>query len=163
MNIRLLIIMLLMVAANCVGGELTWKLLKADIRHRLPDVLQMTVAELAATNMQEYVLVDVRKDAEYKVSHLKDAVNLTDVDKIIELIKDKNKKVVVYCSVGYRSAYVAKDLMSRGVTNVYNLEGSIFEWVNLGHTVYDNKGVTVYVHPYNRVWGKLLNKKYRHY
>ena len=45
---------------------------------------------------------------------------------------------------------------------VYNLEGSIFKWANEGKDLEDNKGLkTVVVHPYNVVWGKLLNAELR--
>jgi hypothetical protein len=43
---------------------------------------------------------------------------------------------------------------------VFNLKGSIFEWANRGNPVVNQHGVTPYVHPYNRRWGQLLNKKY---
>ena len=45
---------------------------------------------------------------------------------------------------------------------VYNLEGSIFKWANEGKDLEDNKGLkTLVVHPYNVVWGKLLNAELR--
>lgn len=164
MNIRrTFIILLILSASNSLAGELTWKLVKYNIKHKFPDVSQITVAELASTNRTEYLLIDVRAKDEYKVSHMKDAINLENVNQIAERIKNTKKvKIILYCSVGYRSADIANQLLAKGITNVYNLEGSIFEWVNSGHEIYDGNGKTSKVHPYNKSWGRLLNKKYRH-
>lgn len=50
-------------------------------------------------------------------------------------------------------------VLQQGIT-VYNLEGSLFKWANEGKPMVDiNNRVTVYVHPYNAIWGKLLEKK----
>jgi len=81
-------------------------------------------------------------------------------------------KVVCYCSVGYRSSYLAQQLQceldkpvyleKKSKVMVYNLEGSIFKWANEGKDLEGNKGFkTVVVHPYNVIWGKLLNAELR--
>ena len=80
--------------------------------------------------------------------------------------------VVCNCSLGYRSSALAQQLAYeldkpvhqelKSKTVIYNLEGSIFKWANEGKDLEDNKGrKTVYVHPYNIVWGKLLNAELR--
>ena len=81
-------------------------------------------------------------------------------------------KVVCYCSVGYRSSALAQELIfelkkpayqeMRSKIRIYNLEGSIFKWANEGKDLKDNRETkTVVVHPYNFVWGKLLNAELR--
>lgn len=162
MNIKPLITALfILTAINCAGDKLTWKYVKYDIKRKYPNVQQMTVADLAATNLTDYLLIDVRKKEEYKVSYLKNAINIESAKEILTLTKqNQNKKIILYCSVGYRSSDIANQLLSLGVTNIYNLEGSIFEWVNSGHKVYNAKGITKYVHPYNKAWGILLNSKH---
>ena len=55
--------------------------------------------------------------------------------------------VVCYCSLGYRSSALAQQL-------AYDLDKPVHQE--------DNKGrKTVYDHPYNIVWGKLLNAELR--
>ena len=44
----------------------------------------------------------------------------------------RDTPIVVYCSVGYRSARVARWLGRQGFTNVRNLDGSLFAWANEG-------------------------------
>ena len=72
----------------------------------------------------------------------------------------KDSTVVLYCSIGYRSEKVAEELRERGFTKVYNLYGSIFEWVNQGLPVVDTTGEqTRKVHTYNAKWGRWVDKK----
>ena len=45
---------------------------------------------------------------------------------------------------------------------VYNLEGSIFKWANEGRAMVDAaEQPTKLCHPYNFIFGKLLNKELR--
>ncbi len=71
---------------------------------------------------------------------------------------DRNKKIIVYCSVGYRSEKISEKLKQAGFTDVSNLYGGIFEWVNQGNPVVDEKGnVTPNIHAYSKTWGVWLN------
>ena len=45
---------------------------------------------------------------------------------------------------------------------VYNLEGSLFKWANEGRPLVDFRGEkTILCHPYNAVFGKMLNRQLR--
>jgi rhodanese-related sulfurtransferase len=122
-------------------------------------VNEITVAELA--KVKKVTLLDARAPAEYAVSHLENALLVGYDDFNIENVKDLDKKtpIVVYCSVGYRSEKVAEKLKQAGFTNVSNLYGGIFEWINQGHKVVDsNEKETNNVHAYNKTWGIWLSK-----
>lgn len=111
--------------------------------------------------MQHPVLLDTREPKEYAVSHLPGArwVGYDDFD--INRVKDipQNAVIVTYCSVGYRSEKVGEKLRAAGFQHVYNLYGSIFEWVNQGNPVVDRQGQpTSRVHAYSRAWGIWLKK-----
>ena len=41
--------------------------------------------------------------------------------------------------------------------NVFNLQGSIFQWANEGRLLMANDRAVHAVHPYNERWGVLLN------
>ncbi|OIP84927.1 MAG: hypothetical protein AUK44_00965 [Porphyromonadaceae bacterium CG2_30_38_12] len=106
-------------------------------------------------------ILDTRKIKEYNTSHIAGArfvdYDTFSVDKVTDL--GKNELVVVYCSVGYRSERVGEKLRKAGFKNVLNLYGGIFEWVNLGYDVIDNKtDKTSKVHAYDKEWGKWLKK-----
>ncbi|MDY6901661.1 MAG: rhodanese-like domain-containing protein [Cyanobacteriota bacterium] len=108
------------------------------------------------------LILDARSQEEYAVSHLKSAqlieVDNPDVTVLPEV--PSNINIVVYCSVGYRSARVVKKLQQAGYQNVFNLSGGIFEWVNRGEPVFKDNHPVEAVHPYNFLWGRLLKSKY---
>jgi len=52
-------------------------------------------------------------------------------------------------------------LHDAGVKNVFNMNGSIFQWANEDRPVYRGREQVKKVHPYNRKWGKLLKPEYR--
>ena len=118
-----------------------------------------SVNELSKMDSNSYILLDARNISEYNVSHIKNSkwvgYDEFSLEKVSEI--DKNKTLIVYCSVGYRSEKVGEKLIAAGYTNVYNLYGGIFEWVNQNHKVVDNEGVTQKIHGYNATWGNFIN------
>lgn len=107
------------------------------------------------------VLLDSREPNEFNVSHLSSAINIGYDNFRMESISKISKEdlIVVYCSVGYRSEKIGKELLDAGYKNVLNLYGGIFEWVNEGHGVVDNSNQsTTRVHAYSKSWGIWLKK-----
>ncbi len=105
------------------------------------------------------VLLDVREEQEYRVSHLPDAIRVApggDNSALPEHV-GKDTPIVAYCSVGYRSSALVERLRRAGYRDVRNLEGSIFEWANKGYPLYRNGEEVREVHPYNERWGRLLD------
>ena len=75
-------------------------------------------------------MIDVREESEYDVSNL--GGELIPMGDIIERKDDisADKKVVVHCRSGKRSASVIMALESQfGFTNLYNLKGGIMAWI----------------------------------
>ena len=72
-------------------------------------------------------IIDVREDDEYTLIKIKDS-KLIPVNQIATRLNeiDWNKKVVVVCRSGSRSAYVASHLAAMG-KDVVNLQGGIYE------------------------------------
>ncbi len=109
------------------------------------------------------VLLDSREEAEFNISHLKNAiwVGYKNFDEkiVTNKITNKDTPIVVYCSIGVRSEDIGEALQKMGYTNVKNLYGGIFEWKNQNQPVYNQKKQeTEEVHAYNKHWGKLLKK-----
>lgn len=102
------------------------------------------------------ILLDVRRDDEFAVSHLPEAHATPNLDAALALGLNPDQPIVAYCSVGYRSARLAKQLQTAGYTQVYNLAGSIFQWANQGRSLVHSGQPTTVVHPYNPRWGLLL-------
>ena len=68
------------------------------------------------------------------------------------------RPIVVYCSVGVRSSELARALQAVGRTNVFNLDGAIFQWANEGRPLYAGSNVVTTVHRDNRKWGRFLRR-----
>ncbi len=102
------------------------------------------------------ILLDVRQDDEFAVSHLPEAHRTPTLDAALALGLDPERPIVAYCSVGYRSARLAAQLQAAGYTQVYNLAGSMFQWANEGRSLVHSGRPTTVVHPYNPRWGLLL-------
>ncbi len=107
---------------------------------------------------EKFVFIDAREKKEFETSHIKDAVWLGFDDPEWQNIKHipKNQKIVVYCSIGYRSEKMGEKLKKMGYVNVYNLYGSIFEWANRNYPVFSEGKKTNYIHTYNKSWSKWV-------
>ena len=144
--------------------DVTWKQVEEMIVEEFPSVTYSTTSELARLidSDQSPVIIDCRAEAEYAVSHLPGAKRAATVAEV-EKIAASDSEVVVYCSVGYRSARLVSELERAGFTKARNLDGSIFAWANEGRDLVtaDGKSATT-AHPFNKRWGKLLREELRH-
>ncbi len=137
----------------------SWEAVDARIDEEFPGVESVsTEAFHAGQTLAEKSprLIDVREAEEFAVSHLPNALHIVSGAEIASRFPDKSTPIVVYCSVGYRSARVAFELEQLGYSEVYNLRHSIFEWANNDYPLVNASGHTDRVHPFNRVWGSLL-------
>ena len=117
----------------------------------------ITVEELQ--NSKDVILLDAREKKEFDVSHIKNAIYVGyknfNLDSITE--KNKNKKIIVYCSIGVRSEDIGEKLIAKGYTNVYNLYGGIFRWVDHDYPVFDTtNNQTNKIHAFSKYWSKLV-------
>ncbi len=108
---------------------------------------------------EKVILLDTREKKEYEISHIPGAIWVGYDDFKMKRIKElaKDAKIVTYCSVGYRSERIGEKLLKAGFTDVSNLKGSIFKWVNDGYMLEDKDGnETDKVHGFNQKWGKWV-------
>lgn len=103
-------------------------------------------------------IIDSRTAGEYKVSRLRGSVFADYETFNPESLGDipKSATLVVYCSVGYRSEKTGEKLLSAGYTEVYNLRGGIFKWINENREIYGPDGETKRIHGYSPDWSKWL-------
>lgn len=155
----LLALLLLSLGLYCFG-----QVKSSAYQLMLNGLLSHTVPEMgvqrAITKTSNAIFLDAREANEFTVSHIEGAVPVGydhfDLQKVTALPKDK--PIIVYCSVGYRSEKIAEKLLNAGFSDVSNLYGGIFEWVNQGFPIVDETGPTEKVHAYNRTWGIWLKK-----
>lgn len=123
-------------------------------------VKDMTIQELIQVK-ENIILLDAREKKEFEISHIPGAIWVGYDNFSMKRVKGiaKDKPVVTYCSVGYRSERIGEKLQRKGFSNVQNLEGSIFRWMNEGQEVVNKDGETTNkVHGFNEEWGKWVKK-----
>ena len=109
----------LIALANAVyiaGGEpMTYKM-----------VLMTEGLEIAKNN-PDAIIVDVRRDGEYKAGHIPGAVLLTmetiTAETAAKVLPEKNQMILIYCRSGRRSKIAAQNLLDLGYTNLIEFGG----------------------------------------
>lgn len=144
---------------NTTGVHVT----NPEFDQRLSRMLRFSVPVVSVDSFydhkKDFFILDTRTPEEYQVSHIRGAqyMNFSNPDYTVLRDIPKETPIVVYCSVGYRSEKIGEDLQKRGFSKVFNLYGSIFEWVNEGHPVVNSTGeVTQKVHTYNKRWSQYV-------
>ncbi|PCJ58244.1 MAG: hypothetical protein COA73_10045 [Candidatus Hydrogenedentota bacterium] len=118
----------------------------------IQEVTPIQVIEMLE-NDNNVVIVDVREPEERAVSTLPGALSKSEFEEQEEELK--GKKVVVYCTIGYRSGLYTQTLKEQG-WDAYNMPGSILSWVHAGQPVVDESGnETKRVHVYGKRWDLL--------
>lgn len=145
--------------------KFAWGRTQRWVQKSFPSVPTISTAELANWLAQEQVapiVIDVRTAEEYAVSHLLQAHHARSLEAVEQIIADQGRTIsqtapiVLYCSVGYRSARLGESLQAAGYP-VVNLTGSIFQWANEGRLLVSaDEQQTRQVHPYNWRWQLLL-------
>ncbi len=124
------------------------------------DFPTLTIAQtLTHLKKGDALFLDVRKNDEFLVSHIKGAKRMDLDGSNISEIKDvnKDKLIIVYCSVGARSQTFGEILKKKGFTNVKNMYGGLFYWANEKYPMVDLKeNKTARIHGYNKDWGKWV-------
>ena len=166
-------ILILATAVTLSPDRAGLKSVKALVRAKFPKARQLSTEELSqrldSNEKEEILILDIREKPEYEISHLPGAVWMhpdTPSSEVLDQIKSA-KTVVAYCSVGYRSSQFITRIQKAGSKagkdlNLWNLEGSIFQWANENRPLENPKGETVLlVHPYNKTAGKMLEPSRR--
>ena len=80
-----------------------------------------------AKNNPDAIIVDVRRDDEYKAGHIPGAVLLTmetiTAETAEKVLPNKNQMILIYCRSGRRSKIAAQNLLDLGYTNLIEFGG----------------------------------------
>ena len=124
-----------------------------DYKKSFPNTPDISVDALLATQKTtRVVLVDVREPREREVSMIPGALSSQEFERNIDKYKDRT--IVVYCTIGFRSGIYAEKLQNTDLT-MLNLRGSILAWVHSGQQVVNTQGPTHRVHVYGPEWNLL--------
>lgn len=160
----------------------------SEVPNTSPSEVQKIIDDASVDDKRRFLIFDVREEKEFNISHISQA-NFIDeklpsqekVDKVADIIKDKlgdyrptleqPVNIFIYCSIGYRSSALVSSIfkssrfeeLSQYNLKFYNVEGGLFQWANERRPLVNHAQVkTDVVHPYNALWGRLLQKKHRY-
>lgn len=130
--------------------------------NKIKEYLDFSVPTIHVDSLHKYfsnyIVFDAREENEYETSHLPGAIFIgyKNPNLSIQPFLEDHKKIVVYCSIGYRSEKIGEQLQAKGF-EVYNLYGSIFEWVNKGYPLENyNAQKTKKIHGYSKSWSQWI-------
>lgn len=126
------------------------KLELSDIPEISGTALSRMIDPVTPAAAKNFILVDVRTPQERHVSVIPGAV---DIDSFERHFADyQHKKIIVYCTIGYRSGFYTRTLRKKGL-DAYNLSKGILGWTHDDGRLLDLHGQpTRRVHVYNRPW-----------
>ena len=128
--------LLLFAVALVSGAMLLWPLFRRSTGGPWLNTAEAT----HLINREDALVVDVRDPGEYGAGHILGARNvpLSRLDDG-ELLKRKERPVIVYCEGGERAAKAIAALRRQGFTRVANLSGGLRAWQQAGLPVEKKK------------------------
>lgn len=98
---------------------------KAEDLEAKKTITALELKELIDEKSEDYLLIDVRTEQEYREGYIPTAINIphTDIESNLDKIP-KDKLIIVYCKIGGRASTAASKLKGLGYKNVINF-GSI--------------------------------------
>ena len=154
MKTILRLFVLLAVTALCVPSSLqarepSLEQLKQNVLNLYKSVMDAQPAVSAKdfkkiiASEKEFVLLDVRSEAEFNAAHLPGALHVERgrLEWIIpNIIKKTDRTIYVYCQDGRRSGFATERLLEMGYTNTNHIADGFEGWVIAGYLVYNMHG-----------------------
>ncbi len=119
---------ILVLALLVVAAMLAWH----EARKAGPSVTPQQAINLI--NGEQGVFVDLRDNADFRQGHIIDTLHIPSAklaERMAELVKYKEKPVVLVCKMGQQSGAASKQLKAAGFSRVYKMTGGMMEWSNL--------------------------------
>ncbi len=116
--------------------EKSYEQLVAEAKLRITEITARQAIALSR-GAGDPVYLDVREPQEWNLFRIPGAiwVPLGDIGEIVAEHVSPDRKVIVYCARGNRSALAADIMSKQGYTDVASLAGGITEWANAGGEV----------------------------
>ncbi|MEO5580218.1 MAG: rhodanese-like domain-containing protein [Gemmatimonadaceae bacterium] len=108
--------------------------LVAEAKERIK---QVSPADAMHARDDKTVFLDVREPNEWNLAHVPGALHLPrgNLESKVEGMIPRDKKVVIYCASGNRSALAADTMQQMGYTDVASLSGGFRGWADSGGQV----------------------------
>jgi rhodanese-related sulfurtransferase len=104
-----------------------------DAKARIKEITAREVIQMRERG-EDLAIIDVREDREWNLGHLPGAVHVArgTLEGTIEGAVPRERKVVLDCARGNRSALAADTMREMGYRDVTSMTGGIQSWVDAG-------------------------------
>jgi rhodanese-related sulfurtransferase len=97
------------------------------------NIPQITADEVkkAIDEKADVIILDVRTPEEFNRDHINESINIPVdelINKISEIMPDKNKLIYVYCLSGSRSDFAVNMMKQLGYSNVFSMTSGLLMW-----------------------------------
>lgn len=134
-------------------SQKTFAALVAEALPQVREVMPWDVEEMLAGN-PDLMLVDIREEDEYAVGHIQNSLLVPRgiletacdwgyAETIPELVRARDKPIVLICRSGNRTALAAVIMQLMGYKEVYSMKTGIRGWNDYELPLFDNDGVQV--------------------
>lgn len=105
----------------------------AEAKQRITEVTPQEVREMIQRG-DDVAVIDVREPNEWNLGHVPRAAHIPRgvLESTIEPRVPRERKVVLYCASGNRSALAAESLQQMGYRDVSSMAGGIRGWTDAG-------------------------------
>ncbi len=122
---------------SAIWVALVIMIIVTTIKMKMSPIKQISTQDLTfLMNREEGVVLDIRKEKDFKAGHILEAKNLPS-EKISKnghasLEKYKDKPIIVVCYSGMSAVQIANSLLKDGFTRVSVLKGGMNAWTGAG-------------------------------
>jgi rhodanese-related sulfurtransferase len=125
----------------------------SSCRAEIREIMPWTLVERLQEN-QELLILDVREPAEFSAMHIAGSINVPRgvlesacewdyEDTVPELVRAREREVVVVCRSGRRSAFAARTMQQLGYADVVSLKTGLRGWNDYEEPLVDGAGNVV--------------------
>lgn len=107
-----------------------------EVKQRIREVTPEEVLAMQSRG-EPVTLLDVRDQQEVNLGKIPGAVHISrgTMETKVEAVIPRERRVVIYCASGNRSAFAAETLQQMGYGDVASMKGGIRAWVEAGGDV----------------------------
>jgi rhodanese-related sulfurtransferase len=150
----LILCLAITVTGISVGNALNHPGDQKNINKESFQTLSVDSFEAKINSLADVQIIDTRLPEEYAINHLINAININAQQKdYADLVNklDRTKPVFAYAIGNARSELLAKELISKGFTQVYVLDGGIGGWIGNGKPIYSSSKDNFSLNDFNKI------------
>lgn len=93
----------------------------------------ISIEEAKSLNFDDFIIIDTRSEGYYLISHLKNAINVENIQRIGYIAQENpDKKILLYCHSGHGVSLIGTELVKQGLENIYYVDGNFFAFIKAG-------------------------------